>query len=66
MRLREQQLQDRMSRYEQAIIDYENQVKSLNDVIRAKDNNIVFIKGKYEEANALWHKENLEKQKMQI
>ena len=34
--------------------------------MKAKDKDIIFIKGKYEEANVLWHKENLEKQKMQL
>lgn len=61
MRLREKQLQERMSRYEQSIIDYENEKKALTETIKLKDEDIVFIKTKYEETNALWHQENLEK-----
>jgi hypothetical protein len=50
-----------MSRYEQSIIDYENEKKALYETLKKKDEDIQFIKGKYEEANALWHQENIEK-----
>ena len=33
MRTREKQLQERMSRYEQAIVDYENEKKALYDTL---------------------------------
>lgn len=65
MRLRDRQLQERLSRYEQAIVDYENEKKALYETIQNKDKDIIFIKAKYEEANALWHQENLEKQKLE-
>ena len=54
-----------MSRYEQSIIDYENEKKALVETIKLKDEDIIFIKTKYEETNALWHQENLEKQKLE-
>ena len=50
-----------MSRYEQSIIDYENEKKALIETVKLKDEDIIFIKTKYEETNALWHQENLEK-----
>lgn len=65
MRLRDKQLQARMSRYEAAIVDYENEKKALYETINGKDADITFIKSKYEEANALWHQENIEKQKLE-
>jgi len=65
MRLRERQLQERMSRYEQSIIDYENEKKALMTTIKQKDEDIIFIKSKYEETNRLWHEENIEKQKLE-
>lgn len=65
MRLRERQLQERMIRYEQNIIDYENEKKIMCETIKQKDEDILFIKGKYEETNALWHQENKEKQKLE-
>jgi hypothetical protein len=65
MRVRERQVQERMSRYEQAIVDYENEKKSLYETMKLKDEDIAFIKNKYEEANTLWHQENLEKQKLE-
>ena len=65
MRLREKQLQERLSRYEQSIIDYENEKKALYETLKQKDEDIIFIKSKYEETNALWHQENLEKQKLE-
>jgi predicted RNase H-like nuclease (RuvC/YqgF family) len=65
MRLREKQLQERLSRYEQSIVDYENEKKALYQTIKQKDEDIMFIKSKYEETNALWHQENLEKQKLE-
>lgn len=55
-----------MSRYEQAIIDYENENKALRDQMGDKNKDVMFIKSKYEESNNLWHKENLEKQKIQL
>lgn len=61
MRMRDKQLQARMSRYESAIVDYENEKKALMETINNKDADITFIKSKYEEANALWHQENIEK-----
>jgi len=61
MRLRERQLQERMIRYEQNIIDYENEKKIMCETIKQKDEDILFIKGKYEETNTLWHQENKEK-----
>jgi len=54
-----------MSRYEQSIIDYENEKKIMCETIKQKDDDILFIKGKYEETNGLWHQENLEKQKLE-
>lgn len=42
-------------RYEQNIIDYENEKKIMSETIKQKDEDILFIKGKYEETNALWH-----------
>ena len=65
MRMRDKQLQARMSRYESAIVDYENEKKALIETINNKDADITFIKSKYEEANALWHQENIEKQKLE-
>ena len=65
MRLREKQLQDRMSRYEQSIIDYENEKKALIEQLKQKDRDVVFLKAKFEETNTLWHQENLEKQKLE-
>ena len=65
MRLREKQLQERMARYEQSIIDYENEKKALLTTIKQKDEDIIFIKSKYEETNRLWHEENIEKQKLE-
>lgn len=65
MRLRERQLQERMIRYEQNIIDYENEKKIMCETIKQKDEDILFIKGKYEETNTLWHQENKEKQKLE-
>lgn len=40
MRLRERQLQERMSRYEQSIIDYENEKKALYETLKKKDEDI--------------------------
>jgi hypothetical protein len=54
-----------MSRYEHAIVDYENEKKAFTEMIRQKDQDIAFIKTKYEETNTLWHQENLEKQKLE-
>ena len=65
VRTRERQLQERLSRYEQAIVDYENEKGAMASTIKKKDEDIAFIKSKYEETNALWHQENLEKQKME-
>lgn len=65
IRARERILQERMSRYEQAIIDYENEQKALRQQVKQKDEDIAFIKNKYEETNTLWHQENLEKQKLE-
>jgi len=48
-----------MSRYEQSIIDYENEKKIMCETIKQKDDDILFIKGKYEETKGLWHQENL-------
>ena len=61
VRTRERQLQERLSRYEQAIVDYENEKGAMASTIKKKDEDIAFIKSKYEETNALWHQENLEK-----
>ena len=47
MRLREKQLQDRMSRYEQSIIDYENEKKALIEQLKQKDRDVVFLKAKF-------------------
>lgn len=55
MRNRDRHLQERMSRYEQAIIDYENEQKALYTQIKQKDDDIAFLKKKYEDANTLWH-----------
>ena len=35
------------------------------ETIKQKDEDILFIKGKYEETNTLWHQENKEKQKLE-
>jgi hypothetical protein len=37
MRARELQLQEQMSRYEHAIVDYENEKKALTNMIKQKD-----------------------------
>jgi len=37
----------------------------LFDTIKKKDEDVKFIKKKYEETNALWHQENIEKQKLE-
>ena len=65
IRGREMQLQEQMSRYEYAIVDYENEKKAMIDMLGQKDQDISFIKTKYEETNTLWHQENLEKQKLE-
>jgi septal ring factor EnvC (AmiA/AmiB activator) len=54
-----------MSRYEHAIVDYENEKRAFTDMLRQKDQDIAFIKAKYEETNTLWNQENLEKQKLE-
>jgi len=61
MRAREMLLQEQMSRYEYAIVDYENEKKAMVEMLMRKDQDIAFIKTKYEETNTLWHQENLEK-----
>lgn len=55
-----------MSRYEHAIIDYENEKKAFTEMLRQKDQDIAFIKSKYEEINTQWHQENLDKQKLEV
>jgi len=61
MRKREKEMQDRMSKYELSIIEYENEKKTMYEGMKKKDDDILFIKKKYEEVNKLWHDENLEK-----
>jgi len=61
IRLRDKQLQERLSRYECTIVDYENEKKSMSETLKYKEMDIQFIKAKYEESNGLWHNENLEK-----
>lgn len=65
MRMREKQLKERLGRYEQQIVDFENEKKALFETIKEKDDDIRFLKEKYEETNALWHKENVQKQKLE-
>ncbi len=42
-----------------------NEKKAMIDMLGQKDQDISFIKTKYEETNTLWHQENLEKQKLE-
>lgn len=63
--MKDKELQDRLTKYEQTILDYENEKKALCETMKQKDNDILFIKGQYEEANAMWHRENQEKQKLE-
>ena len=59
--MKEKELQDRLAKYEQTILDYENEKKNMCEMIKERENDILYIKGQYEEANALWYKENQEK-----
>lgn len=65
MRLKERQLAERMTRYEQTIVEFEKEKREIMLVVRKKDEDVFFIKTKYEEANKLWHAENIEKQKLE-
>jgi predicted pyridoxine 5'-phosphate oxidase superfamily flavin-nucleotide-binding protein len=65
MRLKERQLAERMTRYEQTIVEFEKEKMDMMQAVRKKDEDVFFIKSKYEEDNKLWHAENIEKQKLE-
>ena len=53
-----------MSRYEQAIVDSENEKATLVKSMKLKDTDVAFIKQRYDEMSQLYHEENVEKQKL--
>lgn len=65
MRLKMKQYDERIAAYERKIFTQENEKKELHAKIRAKDEDLQFMKKKYDDLNNLWQKEIDEKKKLE-